>query len=201
MANLGIGYVAVTVHDLQGSLDYSHAQADAPYWHEVYRQAFPDAVATIDLRHDGWHQKAGRDRAVVLSSGRTLHVDEKVRHKAWEDIAVEVWSVYPRNGSRPWGPTAGAIPGWAAKPLDCDYLAYAFEPIQTCHLFPYFGIRAAWEKHGSTWRQKAELEEDGYRWVEADNGRWWSISIAVPIVTLRKYIEDALTVTWTEAAA
>jgi hypothetical protein len=186
----------MTVHQLRDSLEYSHSQADAPYWQEVYRLAFPDAVSTVDLRHDGWHQKAGRDRAVILSTGRSVFIDEKVRRETWDDIAIEVWSVYPKAGSRPWPPRDGAIPGWGAKPLDCDYLAYAFESSQTCHLFPFLGVRAAWEKHGAMWRQKATLKEDGFRWIEADNDRWWSVSIAVPIVTLRQCIEDSLTVTW-----
>lgn len=196
----------MTTHDFNRSLGYSHSQADEPYWQIVYKQAFPDMVSCIDLRHDGWHQKAGRDRAVILSSGRAVYVDEKVRRDAYDDVAVEVWSVYPEEGQRPWPPDDRAIPGWGRKPLDCEYLAYAFEATQTCHLFPFLGLRAAWEKHARTWIEKASVEEDGYRWVEAKNrrrngSRYWSVSIAVPIVTLRKYIEDALVVTWTEVAA
>lgn len=184
-----------TIHNMADSLAYSHALADAPWWEDVYRQAFPDMRAMVDLRHEGWHQKAGRDRAIVLSSGQTVYVDEKGRRKTYPDIAVEVWSVYPRNGRHPWQPRAGAVPGWGTKPTS-DYLAYAFEAAQTCHLFPLLGIRAAWEKHGRTWREKATAEEDGYRWTQADNERWWSICIAVPISELHSFIQDAMTVTW-----
>lgn len=186
----------MTVHDLRSSLAYSQSQSDATYWQEVYREAFPDAVSTVDLRHDGWHQKAGRDRAVILSTGRSIFIDEKVRRKQRDDIAIEIWSVYPLFGERPWPPRDGAIPGWGAKAMDCDFVAYAFEPTQTCHLFPFLGIRSAWQKHGAMWRQKADGREDGFEWVEARNKRYWSVSIAVPIVTLRQCIDDSLTVTW-----
>lgn len=185
-----------TTHEFGDSLAFSHSQADATYWGQVYAQAFPDMVHTVDLRHHGWHQKAGRDRAVILSSGKTVYVDEKVRRETYPDIALEVWSVYPKNGRRPYPPVAGAVPGWARKPLDCDYLAYAFVPTQTCHLFPFLSVRAAWRKHCLTWRDKAELREDGYRWVIAVNERYDTVSLAVPIAALNGAIQDAMTITW-----
>lgn len=190
----------MTVHDFGESLRRSHDAADAPYWEIVYRQAFPDMVSSVDLRHDGWHQRAGRDRAVILSSGRSVYVDEKVRSKSYPDIALEVWSTYPLAGERPYPPMESAVPGWSRKPLDCDYLAYAFEPIQTCYLFPFLGVRAAWERHGKTWIDKAQNEEDGYEWIVARNKRYKTISVAVPIAPLVQQIHDALTVTWQVAA-
>lgn len=196
----------MTTHDFDNSLRYSHSQADAEYWPVVYRRAFPDMVTMIDLRGNGWHQKAGRDRAIVLSSGRTVYVDEKVRTDDYDDIAVEVWSVYPENGTRPWEPTEGAIPGWGREPKDCEWLAYAFEPSCTCYLLPFLGVRAAWERHAKDWIQKASSETEGYSWVEARNrrrngSRYWSISIAVPIPELRRCINDSMTITWARRAA
>lgn len=186
----------MNVHDFGERLAYSHSHADAPYWRDVYRQAFPDMKECIDLRHDGWHQRAGRDRAVILTTGRAVYIDEKVRSEQWQDIAIEVWSSYPLNGREPWLPADNAIPGWAAKPLDCDFLAYAFEPTCTCYLFPFLGIRAAWEKHGGMWRGKATNQEDGYQWIVALNKRYLTISIAVPISILRDCVNDALTICW-----
>lgn len=189
----------MTVHDFGDRLRFSHSQADQPYWLEVYKQAFPDMVTCVDLRHDGWHQKAGRDRAIVLSSGKTIYVDEKVRAKAYEDILLEAWSTYPLDGEPPYPPRSGAVPGWATKAQDCDYLAYAFEPIQTCYMFPFLGVRAAWRKHCLTWRDKADIKEDGYRWVEALNSRYKTISLTVPISALNLYIQDALTISWSRS--
>jgi len=188
-------------HDFAASLTYSHSQADQPWWEQVYRRAFPDFVAMVDLRRDGWHQRAGRDRAVVLASGRTIYVDEKVRRKAYDDVAVEVWSTYPKNGRPPYPPVVGAEPGWARKPLDCDWLAYAFAPTRTCYLFPFLGVRAAFAAYGSKWIAAATTERDGFRWCVADNRRYDSISIAIPVATLRAAINDAMTVTWSVSNA
>jgi len=187
----------MTVHGFDERLAYSHDQADAPYWPEVYRQAFPDMVHSLDLRHDGWHQRAGRDRAIILTSGRSVFIDEKVRSEAYDDILVEVWSRYPPGGSKPYRQVATAEPGWGVKPLDCDFLAYAFEPSRTCFLFPFLGIRAAWAKHGSMWRGKATSNEGGFRWIVARNQRYNTISIAVPTRILQECVNDALTVCWT----
>jgi hypothetical protein len=187
-------------HDFNDQLAYSHSQADRSYWQKVYRSAFPDMRHTLDLRHDGWHQRAGRDRMVILSSGRTIFVDEKVRSKSYPDIAVEVWSTYPKGGQEPYPPVKGATEGWGQKPLDCDYLAYAFEPTQTCHLIPFLGLRAAWSKHHPDWIQQASRRVNGFRWVPAPNQRYDTVSIAVPIGTLLAHINDALTVTWRDAS-
>lgn len=191
----------MAIHDFGEQLAYSHEQADACYWPEVYQQAFPDMVHSLDLRHDGWHQRAGRDRAVILASGRSIFIDEKVRSRAWDDIAIEVWSTYPARGSPPFRPVPGAVPGWGAKPLDCDFLAYAFEPIRTCYLFPFLGIRAAWEKHRAAWIRKANDEVGGFRWIVASNRRYNTISVAVPTAELQASIADALTVQWAREAA
>lgn len=185
---------------MDDSLRYSHSQADASWWDEVYRTAFPDMVTTVDLRHDGWHQKAGRDRAIVLSSGRVLYVDEKVRRNAYRDVALEIWSVYPKGSTAPYPPRDGAVPGWARKPLDCDFLAYAFVPTWTCYLLPFFTLRTLVARHERMFYGKATLNEDGYRWVVAHNDRYDTVSVAVPLSHLTALMTDAMTVAWRAAA-
>lgn len=197
----------MTVHNFDESLAWSHRQSDQPWWEIVYRRAFPDMVSMVDLRGDGWHQRAGRDRAIVLSSGRTVYVDEKVRTVAHDDILVEIWSRYPLNGREPYpqnehngGPVRGAEPGWARKPLDCDWLAYAFVPTATCYLIPFFGLRAALAICLAPWIGYANNRSKGFRWVSAKNDRYQTISIAVPIPALKQAIDNALTITWSETA-
>jgi len=193
----------MTVHDFAGSLAYSHDQADQPWWESVYRTAFPDFLAMVDLRHFGWHQEAGRDRAVVLNSGRTIWIDEKVRSAAYQDVAVEVWSTYPKGGAEPYRPVRGAKPGWAREAKDCDWLAYAFVPTSTCYLFPFLGLRAALRNHAREWVDNATTRTKGFRWVVAPNRNYDTISIAVPIPILKQAIADAMTIRWnaTEVAA
>lgn len=189
----------MVVHDFGESLAYSHSQADQPWWEEVYRRAFPDMVSMVDLRHDGWHQRAGRDRAIVLSTGRTIYIDEKSRKEDWPDILVEIWSVYPKAGRPPYPEVAGAKPGWAVEVKDCDWLAYAIEPTRTCYLLPYLGLRAAVAKKLHVWKDRATSRRDGFRWCLAPNGTYDTISIAVPTEILKRAINNALTVTWSTA--
>lgn len=186
----------MTVHGFDEQLKFSHSLADAPWWDEVYRTAFPDMVSSLDLRHDGWHQRAGRDRVITLSSGRQIFIDEKGRTEAWDDILVEVWSRYPKAGREPYPQVRGAVPGWAVEPKDCDFLAYALVPSRTCYLFPFLGIRAAWAKHGGMWRGKATCREGGFQWKAARNATYNTINITVPTRILHDCINDALTVSW-----
>lgn len=168
----------VIVHDFQASLRRSQEQADAPWWGEVYRRAFPDFDGMHCVRDDGWAQRGGIDRVVVLRSGKTVTIDEKVRDKDYDDILLEYWSDYERRTK-----------GWVAKELACDFIAYAFVPSQTCYLLPALALRRAWREH---WRHWVET----FRRVEARNRGYTTVSVAVPIDELFLAIDAALRVQW-----
>lgn len=168
-------------HIFSESLALSHAQADAPWWFDVYRAAFPDMCSAVCVRADGWAQRGGIDRVITLSSGKTLTVDEKVRAEDWPDIALEYWSDEQRR-----------IPGWVAKDLACDFIAYAFVPSQTCHLLPFQTLRQAWRINCREWVKK-------YRPVRAPNKGYVTVSVAVPTRVLLNALADAMTVTWGDA--
>lgn len=185
------------VHGFGDRLAYSHEQADQPWWEEVYRVAFPDMLSMVDLRHDGWHQKAGRDRAIVLGSGKTIYVDEKARSETYPDILIEVWSIYPKSKPPSLECVTGAKPGWAADgSKDCDWLAYAFVPTRVCHLLPFLAVRAALERFKTAWAACASSKTLGFRWVPGENGSYTTWSIAVPITRLKSQMSEALTVHW-----
>lgn len=193
-------------HDFNAQLAFSHGLSDEPWWEIVYRRAFFDFKAMVDLRDNGWHQQAGRDRAVVLSTGRTLYIDEKGRREEWPDVLVEIWSVYPPGPPvEDYPKVAGAKEGWSRKPLDCDYLAYAFVPSEICHLFPFLGVRQAVVKYGQAWRAEAVENHrrrqsgqrpTGVQWVRAPNKTYNTISLAVPVGRLWSAVTDTLTVSW-----
>ncbi len=82
----------MAVHNFNSDLEYSHSQSDAPWWEEVYRQAFPNFAGMVCVRNDGWAQRGGIDRVITLTSGKTLTIDEKVRREVWPDILLERWS-------------------------------------------------------------------------------------------------------------
>lgn len=173
----------MTVHDFRTSLARSHAHSDAPWWLDVYRSAFPTLIGCHDLRADGWAQRGGMDRMLVLSSGKTLTVDEKVREKDWPDVLLEYWS-----------DAGNKAPGWIAKDLACDFIAYAFVPSQTCLLLPFHQLRLAWQQHRREWVNQ-------YQIVRADNGRYVTVSVAVPKDVLMRRIGEAMSISWAKVEA
>lgn len=179
----------MTVHNFKESLAKSHAYEDAPWWHEVYSQAFAGMAAMVNTRDDGWAQRAGIDRVVTLKSGRTFTIDEKVREKDWPDVLLERWSDTKRQ-----------TPGWIQKPLAIDYMAYAFIPSRTCLLFPFQLLQRAWRKNGREWIDLAEQDSGGYRVVNAENEGWTTQSIAVPREDLFSAINGAMVLSWKAAA-
>lgn len=171
------------VHDFKHSLELSQSYADAPWWFEVYREAFPDLRAAVNVRDDGWAQRGGIDRVLTLASGKTLNVDEKVREENWPDILLEYWSDEARKS-----------PGWVAKDLACDFIAYAFVPSQTCHLLPFQTLRRAWRLNCKRWVAD-------YKRIEARNSGYVTVSVAVPTKVLLSALSDAMTVSWASEAA
>lgn len=173
------------LHDFNERLAMSQSYSDAPWWLDVYRKAFPRLLSANQIVDDGWAQRAGIDRILTLSCGRQIKIDEKVREKDWPDFLLERWS-----------DTAKGKPGWIQKPLDCDYIAYAFIPSQTCYLLPTDLLQRAWRTHGRDWIAK-------YPKVEARNRGYVTTSVCVPRDELLHAIAGATIVHWraVEAAA
>lgn len=166
------------MHDFKKSLELSHSYSEAPWWIDVYRNAFPSLKSAVYISNDGWAQRGGIDRVLTLESGKTLLVDEKVREQDWPDILLEYWSDEKRK-----------IRGWVAKDLACDFIAYAFIPSQTCYLLPFQTLRSAWRENCGEWVQK-------YRRIEAINNGYVTVSVAVPTTILLDAMKDSMSVTW-----
>lgn len=163
-------------HDFAASLVASHSAEDLPIWEQVYRQAFPTMQAMVNHRQDGDHQRLGIDRSIILRNSKQITVDEKVRFKAYDDILLEVWSDKQRQK-----------PGWVAKDLLCDYIAYAVAPLGVCYLLPVPQLRLAWQKNGRRWYR------ENFK-PQADNGDWITESVVVPASELMREIQNALCV-------
>ena len=168
----------MTIHDFHERLVCSHSYADAPWWLGVYRTAFPGLAAAVSVRDDGWAQRAGIDRLLTLTSGRTITIDEKVRERDWPDILLERWS---NEECR--------VPGWVQKPLACEFIAYAFVPSSRCYLLPTLTLQRAWRLHGREWIAN-------HREMRAQNKTYCTVSVAVPIGELLAAISDAICVRW-----
>lgn len=180
----------MTVHKFDDSLARSHRYADAPWWGEVYRKAFPTMVTCADLRKDGWHQRAGIDRVLTLEDSTVVKIDEKVREETWPDILLEIWS-------RDWN----GVPGWARKDLACDYIAYAMAPSRTCYLLPFQMLRRAVDQNYKAWDANARSKQFGFSWRKADNPGYVTWSIAVPTATLLNAIRDTMVIRWSDDTA
>ncbi len=165
-------------HDFDESLKMSHKASDLPIWKQIYRRAFPTMLAFIDHRQDGEHQRAGIDRSVILENSKQILIDEKVRGRnkktgiVYEDIAIEYLSDKGRN-----------VPGWACKPLLCDYICYAIAPLGKAYLLPVQQLQNAFAKHRQDWISR-------YPPIRAYNERgkhsWTTISVGVPPEVLFK---------------
>lgn len=129
------------VHDFKECLAFSHAAEDLPVWNEVYRKAFPNMVQMVTYRQDGFWQREGIDRGIILSTTKQLFVDEKVRGTRYSDVALEFMSS-----------DRGNTPGWVCKPLRADYIAYLIAPLGKCYLLPVPQLQNAWERHGERWK-------------------------------------------------
>lgn len=170
-------------HDFAESLAWSRSQDEAPWWQGVYRRAFPGLAAMVSVRNDGWAQRAGIDRVLTLTTGKVIKVDEKVRKRDWPDFALEQWSDEARRK-----------PGWVQKPLDCDFIAYAFVQSGLCYLLPTLLLQRAWREYGRAWVKD-------YPEVRAQNRGYVTVSIAVPKDVVLDAIRDVIVVPFPTLAA
>lgn len=161
------------VHDFKESLAFSHAASDLPIWLEVYRQFFPDMIGWHDHRQDGYHQRQGIDRSVVLESSKQILIDEKVRSVDYGDILLEFLS-NDRTGA----------PGWVCKPLMADYIAYAVLPRGKVYLLPVLNLQRAWTISGEQWKAKFHV-------IQANNQGYKTHSVCVPTPIVFKAITSA----------
>jgi hypothetical protein len=182
--------------NFQRDLEWSQSWSAAPWWAEIYREAFPSMFSMRLVNEYGWAQLGGIDRIIGLADGTEITVDEKVRAEDWPDILLEIWSDADRRK-----------PGWAnlEKHLTCDFIAYAMVPSATCYLLPYQLLRRALVRHGPEWWANCTQGRYGFRFVDAPNrnGQWTytTRSMAVPIAILLNAIRDAMVVVWQPAEA
>jgi len=162
------------LNDFNEDLKFSHSAEDLPIWETIYSKAFPDNHGYTNMRNNGQTQQLGIDRTVILSSGKAIYIDEKVRRKDYGDILIEYIS-NDKKGTK----------GWAEKPLFCDYIAYAILPTRMCYLLPVPQLQKAWIGNKKEW-----LSLFGTK--SADNKYYNTLNCPVPVNTLFKAIGKAL---------
>ena len=151
------------LHNFATSLAMSHEAEDLPIWETIYREAFPEFTSMVTYRQDGFWQREGIDRGVILSNTKQLFIDEKIRgrnkktNRVYDDIALEYISS-----------DKGDTPGWVCKPLRADYIAYLIAPLGICHLLPVIQLQNAWKKNGENWKRngfKIVAQNQGYKTI------------------------------------
>lgn len=161
------------------SRNRAQAISEAPFWDEVYQQAFPGFHAQVSHPSgEHWGQYAGIDRTVVLSSGASITLDEKLRYSPYQDVLLEFWAVKEKS-----------VPGWVCLDLACDFIAYTILPLGICYLLPFPLLRRAWHMNGEAWKKK-------YWIITAQNKDYTSESVAVPMKDLAIALVGAMRVTF-----
>lgn len=166
------GAINRMLHNFKDSLEKSDIHSDDPLWGDLYQAAFHNFAGMHKVGIDGWAQRGGIDRIIMLNSGKTLSVDEKVREKDYGDILLEFWSNFEKK-----------VPGWVAKDLACDFIAYAIMPARKCYLLNFQLLREAWIKNHKEWVGK-------YQIAKARNIGYTTISVCVPVDVLFEALSD-----------
>lgn len=161
------------LHNFRDSLARSEQHSDDPLWEELYKTAFHNYAGMQKVGMDGWAQRGGIDRVITLTSGKTITVDEKVRAKDYGDILLEYWSNFEKK-----------IPGWVAKDLACDFIAYAIMPARKCYLLNFQLLREAWIKNHKDWVNQ-------YGGKPAKNEGYTTVNVCIPVPVLFEAISDA----------
>jgi hypothetical protein len=167
------------MHVFEESLGKSHAIANASFWDEVYRQAFPDMIGMSYVFKDSPEQRSGIDRKIFLTCGKTVTLDEKVREKDWPDFLLERWHHHKQHRT----------PGWIQKSLSCDFVAYAFLPSRTCYLLPWRPLREAWLKYGMEWIKRRPRKY-------SQNNGWVTEGVCVSREELLAVVAGTVMINW-----
>ena len=161
-------------------LAYSHTEADKEYWLKIYRKAFPTLESIEDNREDGPTQRGGIDKTVILKNGKRIGIDEKIRRIAnTGDIMLEYQS-------------SPGSPGWAEKPLLCDYIVYIFLPSGLAHYLPVIQLQSVWQKNKEVWLNK-------YSTRSAKNEGYSTLNCPVPTNILYQAIQSEFTIQFGES--
>lgn len=164
------------MNNFNKDLAFSHSAEDLEIWETIYAKAFPGLQAFTNAREDGELQRHGIDRTLILSSGKAIYIDEKVRRENYGDILLEYVSNDKKN-----------TPGWCEKPLFCDYIAYAVLPNNTCYMLPVEPLQTAWGRNKKEWIDKYGIKT-------AKNQGYQTLNCPLPINVLFKAIGETLRV-------
>ena len=147
------------VHNFRESLDWSNSAEVEEYWQKIYSKLFPTMASMQVTEGKNQCQRLGIDRVIVLKSGKVIRIEEKIRRKNHDDIALEFESGHGNNK------------GWANKKLLADYFVYGMP--DKAYVFPYENFRLVWNKRKYAWKKK-------YKIITVRNVGWTTKCLCVP---------------------
>lgn len=162
------------INDFNKCYEIAEGGKCEPFWNDIYKKAFPNMTNHMRGKKEKCNSQIfGIDRIIYLENGKTITLDEKIRTKVYEDIALEFISNDQKN-----------TPGWMEKDLAIDYLAYAFLPLKTAYLFDWRMLKRAWENYKEDWKKK-------YFIAKAKNEFYYTHNVCIPIKVLMKSCSTA----------
>lgn len=198
---------------------WSQQVSTAPFWGAIFSKTFPGYTGhTVVSGGNTWAQSGGVDFIVTTTHGQTYSIDQKARREVYfcskcfpgsarqeseercleiikgvnlkcewcgghsvSDILLEVTS-NDRTGT----------PGWARKPLLCEFVAYVFVPIRRCYMLPLVPLQRAWARFGEEWTT-------AYGTRAARNRGYNTINVPVPVPVLLRAMSKSMVVLWDSA--
>ena len=149
------------MNDFATDLEYSLKERDNELFDSFYSEAFP-GLESIEFVDDIETQKMGIDKILQFENGRRLTVDEKKRRDVYDDVLLEIWSIWSDQKKKL---------GWLFT-TQCDLIVYAKITVGVVYLLPVDLLRMAWRTNRSKWWK--------YKRVEAKNNGYVTISRAIP---------------------
>lgn len=144
-------------------------------WGKIYEELFPDMVSFERCDHIE-SQKRGIDRIITLSDGSQVTIEEKIRYKDYNDIALERWSSFEDKTL-----------GWCLKELDCDYVLYLFWNSGRYFLIPFENLRQSLIDNILEWENNYRILRTRNRGVRS---HYTTVSVCVPTTVLIDIIPE-----------
>lgn len=147
-----------------------------PIYADLCERYFPDFLFYSEVEASANQaQLKGVDAFVLLANGKVVKVDTKADRYDSPRICLEILSN-----------SATGAKGWGIKEVLNDYVLYLFAHPNRgdAYMFPTLRLQQTLRDNYSVWRDKCERRQDGFRTIVADNGKYVSISLGIPIIVL-----------------
>ena len=147
--------------------------SESEIWDDIYFDLFPDMIGfkrCLSVEK----QKQGVDRIVSFSDDREYTIEEKIRYKEYDDVALERWSSFEDKSL-----------GWTLKDLKCDYVLYLFWYSGRFFLIPFQDLRKALIENLFEWENNYKILQTRNKGVRSI---YTTVSVCVAIFVLKECI-------------